>query len=183
MGNLSLSVVTHNSTGISFGCSIFMAGGISGCSDWQSLYIDQMKTKLDLYADYVTGDMDEGSIINATLFNPRRSNFDVNNKSMEEEQISWEFKMLHSADLITFWFPSETVCPIVCYEIGYWLGCGEKEIIIGVDPNYVRKSDIEIQSRLAGYDKPIYSSVESLVTGTVDFLSETGKLVKYITPF
>jgi len=91
--------------------------------------------------------------------------------------------MLHSVDLITFWFPSETVCPITLYELGYWLGSSDKEVIIGVDPNYSRKRDIEIQSMLAGYDKPIYNSVKSLVEGTVSFIAETDKAITYLTPF
>ena len=181
MSKLNLEVITPDTNVNSFGYSIFMAGGISNCFDWQSVYISRMKTELKAYADYIDDKIPVDGKLNIVLVNPRRSQFDISNKQMAEDQIKWEFDRLHSADLITFWFSEETVCPIVCYELGYWLGSIDKEVIIGISPDYKRKIDIEIQSRLAGYDNVIFDSVEALVYGTADFLDN--RVDSFITPF
>lgn len=110
--------------------SIFLAGGITDCPDWQSEMVD-------LLAD-----------TDLTIFNPRRKNFPIHDKSAAYEQILWEYRHLHKATAILFWFPEETLCPIVLYELGAWAPT-TKQIFIGTHYNYKRKSDVEIQTRLA----------------------------------
>ena len=123
--------------------SLFMAGGISGCRNWQLYLLSTLKNE-DL-----------------TLINPRRKFFDVNDKNMEDEQITWEREHLKKASAISFWFPDETLCPITLFELGV---CTErnKPVFIGLDPKYARRRDVEIQTRLARPEIKIVYSLDDL---------------------
>ena len=106
--------------------SLFMAGGITGCPDWQK--------ELVAFLDDVE----------ITLLNPRRKSFDTKKLSETKEQIEWEHKHLKKASAISFWFPKETLCPITLYELGTWSAKGKK-LFIGVHPEYKRKKDVGVQ--------------------------------------
>lgn len=109
--------------------SIFLAGGITSCPDWQQEMVDLLRcTEL-------------------VLFNPRRKDFPINDPTAAVQQITWEHNHLKKADAILFWFPKETLCPIVLYELGAW-SMSDKLIFVGVHPSYQRRQDIEIQTRL-----------------------------------
>lgn len=123
--------------------SLFVAGGITGTSKWQDDFIDLLKDQ------------------EVTLVNPRRKDFDISDLDMEEEQITWEHKYLEKADAISFWFPPETLCPITLFELGAHLQ-GNKPIFIGIHPEYKRKRDLEIQSRLVDPNIQIVYSLEEL---------------------
>jgi hypothetical protein len=122
--------------------SLFLAGGITGCKNWQSEMSKMLKDE------------------NFVLLNPRRKEF-MGGKDTEKEQISWEFEHLRKASAILFWFPDETSCPITLYELGAW-SMTNKTIFVGVNPNYKRKSDVEIQTKLARSDIKIVYSLEDL---------------------
>jgi hypothetical protein len=125
--------------------SVFLAGGISGCWDWQSRITDLVEEKgLDI-----------------VLLNPRRENFDITDPTMSRQQIIWEREHLIKADIILFWFPSETMCPITLYELGFWTN-SDKPLIIGCDENYQRRFDVEIQTSLSR-DTVVHDSLEKLV--------------------
>jgi len=109
--------------------SLFLAGGISNCPDWQMEMIELLK--------------DEDIV----LLNPRRTDFPIDDPSASEKQIKWEYQHLQKADALSFWFPEETLCPITLYELGVHLMIG-KPVFIGVHPNYKRKLDIEVQTKL-----------------------------------
>lgn len=114
--------------------SVFLAGGIVGCADWQSEIIELL------------------SDCDVTLFNPRRPNFPINDPTAAPQQIKWEFDALRKAGVISFWFDSGTVQPIVMFEYGYWLSCSmnfDAKIFIGCHPDYPRRLDVEEQTRLA----------------------------------
>jgi hypothetical protein len=64
-----------------------------------------------------------------TLINPRRLDFDVENPDMEYEQIVWEHQNLEASDMISFWFPKETLCPITLFELGKYLKSNKKLFI------------------------------------------------------
>ena len=123
--------------------SIFMAGGISGCPDWHSDIV-KLLSESDL-----------------TLLNPRRKNFPINDPSAASGQIKWEYDHLRKASAILFWFPCETLCPITLYELGAW-SMSEKPILLGVHPDYQRRQDVEIQTRLIRPDISIVYSVQAL---------------------
>lgn len=125
--------------------SVFLAGGISGCWDWQT---------------YITKLIDDKKL-DIVLLNPRRENFDISNSKLSEEQIIWEREHLIKADIILFWFPSETMCPITLYELGFWTN-SDKPLIIGCDENYQRKFDVAIQTKLSR-DIVVYDGLEKMV--------------------
>jgi hypothetical protein len=123
--------------------SLFLAGGISNCPDWQSILAAQLET-----TDW-------------TLINPRRLDFDATNPSLAEEQIRWEHKHLRLASAIAFWFPSETLCPITLYELGAW-SMTQKPLFIGTHPSYARRLDVIVQTRLVRPDVIVVDSLEAL---------------------
>lgn len=123
--------------------SIFLAGGITNCPDWQQ----EMKVLL--------------ANTNLTLLNPRRKNFPIGNPGAAYEQIKWEYLMLRAASIIMFWFPKETICPIVLYELGAWSMKG-KPIFVGVHSEYERRQDVEIQTKLVRPEVQITYSLQEL---------------------
>ena len=128
---------------------IFLGGGITGCPDWQVDAIDRLSN------------LDEVMILN-----PRREDFPSDDPEAANEQIEWEYEMLRRADLISFWFPCETLCPITLYELGYWTDRDPiKHVVVGVHEEYSRRQDVEIQTALADPDIPV-------VIGFEHFLSE-----------
>lgn len=122
---------------------IFMAGGITNCPDWQT---------------ELAGRIDRGV---GTLFNPRRAHFPIDDPSAADEQIRWEHDALRLADGILFWFPAETLCPIVLYELGAW-SMTTKPLVVGCHPDYRRREDVFIQTELARPDVPLRDSLEDV---------------------
>lgn len=78
--------------------SIFLAGGITGCQDWQKK---------------LAGDLEDLDIV---VFNPRRENFPIHDPSAAKAQITWEYVHLRKASMISFWFGPETIQPIVLFD-------------------------------------------------------------------
>ena len=113
--------------------SIFVAGGISNCPDWQS----EMTTLMD------------SNIFD--VVNPRRdSGFDKTGATAEE-QIIWEHRALGLVDSCIFWFPKETLCPITLLELGKMLVRAHHHAVrlaIGWHPEYQRAFDLDVQIRL-----------------------------------
>lgn len=132
--------------------SIFLAGGITGCPDWQAEMV-QLLVDIDL-----------------VLLNPRRKDFPIDDPDAAYQQITWEHDLLRYADAILFWFPQETLCPIVLYELGAWsmATCG-KPLFIGVHPGYKRKQDVEIQTHLERPGIVIVDSLSKLAGQVIDF--------------
>jgi Nucleoside 2-deoxyribosyltransferase like len=112
--------------------SVFLAGGISNCPNWQEILISHIK--------FAFSGKD-----NLVILNPRRDDFDVSKKEETTKQIKWEHEALEQAGTILFWFPKDTLCPITLFELGNYLE-KKKNIIIGVDPKYARKYDVEYQT-------------------------------------
>jgi hypothetical protein len=123
--------------------SIFLAGGITDCPDWQSEII-----RLLAHTDVV-------------LLNPRQKQFPIHDPDAAKKQIHWEHQHLRKADEILFWFPQESICPIVLYELGAW-SMTDKRIYIGVHPHYPRRADVEIQTQLTRPEVRIDYSLEEL---------------------
>ena len=126
---------------------IFLAGGISNCPDWQSEAIEHF-TALSNY--------------NFTLYNPRRENFPINDPNASEQQIVWEYNHLRDSDIILYWFARGSLNPIVLYELGMWGNSRDKTIFIGIDPEYERKHDVEIQTKLARPEIIIYDNLNHM---------------------
>lgn len=124
--------------------SLFLAGGITGCGDWQSDLIKKIEDE------------------DITILNPRRKVY-PDYPDAEREQIEWEYNAMEDAQAISFWFPNETLCPITLYELGK-ISVGDKPLFIGVDPKYARKTDIEIQTKLIRPDVKIVYSIDELAS-------------------
>ena len=124
--------------------SLFLAGGISNCPNWQLEVVNMLKD-----SDW-------------TIINPRRANFDVGNNQLLEPQIEWEHQRLRQARAILFWFPAQTLCPITLNELGAW-SMMNKPLFVGTHPEYQRKYDVEIQTRLVRPEITIQDSLEKLV--------------------
>ena len=123
--------------------ALFLAGGITGCGDWQAEMVALLSD-----TDWV-------------LLNPRRKNFPQNDPAAAEWQIRWEHDHLRRAAAILFWFPSETLCPITLYELGTW-SMADKPLFLGVHPAYARRLDVEIQTRLARPEVTLVYSLPAL---------------------
>ena len=100
--------------------------------------------------------------LDIVVYNPRREHFDIN-KDNANEQVQWEQDMLNISSIISFWFSSETVQPIVLYELGTYFQKYSTKILIGIDPNYPRRKDVETQILLENkINRPIVYSLEEL---------------------
>jgi hypothetical protein len=129
-----MNVITAPDNKSSFeGVSVFLAGGIQKCPEWQDEVISIMQN-------------DEG-----TLFNPRRKNFPIHDPNAAIEQITWEHVALGIADIFSIWFcNADSDQPICMYELGRYLALKSPQaVVIGVEPGYRREADVRIQSSLA----------------------------------
>ena len=77
------------------------------------------------------------------------------------QQIVWEFENLKSAKVVLFWFPNaETI--ITFLELGKELA-RKSRIVVGVDPDYNRRFDIETQVHLELPRAVIYTTLDETV--------------------
>jgi len=134
---------------------VFLAGGISGCPDWQN----QMKEMLNKQCPRLV------------LINPRRKKFDINDKAETPKQIQWEFKHLKRADAILFWFPAETLCPITLYELGSWIH-SSKALFVGTHKNYARKEDVIVQTGLVQEGFVVVDDLQSLANRVTEWFNK-----------
>lgn len=132
--------------------SVFLAGGITGCQDWQTQMIAALKD-LDI-----------------VLLNPRRAVWPDDPKELRR-QIAWERKYLEQASLTLFWFAAETDCPITLFELGHSLGAG-RPVVVGAAENYSRRSDLEIQLNLSEPDAGVATSVFELSGWVADWFTQ-----------
>lgn len=137
--------------------SLFLAGSISETSNWQQNVIKEIE------------------LLDIVVFNPRRKNFDVDDPTAVEKQITWEFMHLRAADAISFWFAKETLGPIVLFELGAHM-MTSKPIVVGIDPDYERKKDVEIQAKLVRPDIKIVYSLEKLSKEIFSLFNEIQKV-------
>lgn len=125
--------------------SIFLAGGITNCKDWQSQVIN-----------YLSEYFNDTKIV---IYSPRRENFPIDDPSAAEEQITWEYEHLNNARIFTMYFcNSESDQPICMYELGryvehmkhYYLDDYKDRIVISIENGYKREKDVVIQMGLLG---------------------------------
>lgn len=123
--------------------AIFLAGGISGCPTWQ---------------DYAVARLRQTDLI---VLNPRRPEY-KDDKEEGRKQIRWERFHMEQADLVLFWFPKETDCPITLFEFGTWIYT-RKNIWVGTHPEYRKRFDVEEQYQLADRDGDIADDLDKLL--------------------
>lgn len=134
--------------------AIFMAGGISGCPDWQSEVIAAAASS---QLNALVGAMGKELV----LINPRRPDFDTSKSESSVAQIKWEYTHLLVTDAIYFWFPKEGKCMITLFELGAALG--ERRVLaVGVEPGYCRELDVREQFALRKSTDMIEPSLSEL---------------------
>lgn len=120
--NLSASLINQK--------RCFLAGGITNCPDWQSEVVQALSPISDI-----------------TVFSPRRKHFDAD-KIDPAEQIRWEIDAIAQSQVVAFWFPETSVCPITLFELGRLICRYDKILIIGAHPKYARLLDLQIQTKI-----------------------------------
>jgi hypothetical protein len=177
--------------------SVFLAGGITGTFDWQTemakllggtnLTIINPRRKnwgnANVAADpavlAVTNELLEKKQLRAKMSedHPDTKNMDIRiavlekraaELTLEVAQIEWEHRHLLRSDAILFWFPPETLCPIALYELGAW-NFRPKKLFIGCHPDYQRKRDVEIQTRLERPAQVVVDSLEALAKQVMEW--------------
>jgi hypothetical protein len=133
--------------------SLFLAGGISGCPDWQGEAVRMLKGT------------------SCAVLNPRRSVFPIGDRAAMAEQVAWEYVGLRMASVILFWFPRGEVQPIALYELGTAVASC-KLISVGADPEYSRRVDLELQLEVAQVGGRIYDSLEDTVRNAIGLIGE-----------
>jgi len=125
------------------GRAVFLAGGITDAENWQTQLIDSLQG------------------IKATILNPRRKDFPMDDPNAGKQQIEWEYRHMEQADLIAFWFPPQTLCPIALFELGV---CCESRVplVVGTDLNYARRFDVNTQLGLRRPDVAVVGSLDEL---------------------
>ena len=124
---------------------IFLAGGITGCRNWQDDCLKEL--------DYICHNK------NVWVYNPRRQFFNLSDPNAATEQIAWEFKHLEEMDIFSMYFcASETsVGPICLYELGRYLCRMQmrfpkdwmERTVISIEDGYSRLRDVCMQLELA----------------------------------
>jgi hypothetical protein len=122
---------------------LFLAGGISGCPDWQ----EHAERRL--------------VPVSGLLINPRRYGHLA--PEFEAEQVTWEHEALRASRAILFWFPKETLCPITLFELGAW-SMTNKPLFVAVHPEYQRRENVLSQLRLARPDVAVVDSLDEVLT-------------------
>jgi hypothetical protein len=130
------------------GPALFLAGGVSDAENWQQRFLRLLPR--GVYA----------------VLNPRRVAFPAGDTAAETQQIEWEVRQLRRAALAAFWFPPQTLCPIALFELG---GCcaADKPMVVGADPAYARRFDVEVHLRLQRHDVTIVNTLESMAAQVV----------------
>lgn len=116
--------------------SLFLAGGITNCKNWQTEVTEALKHE------------------DVSIFNPRQEHFDITDKNASYNQIKWEYERLEQMDIFSMYFcESNSDQPICMYELGRnivrmqdrfpedW----KERIIISVEHGYKRLQDVIIQ--------------------------------------
>ena len=137
---------------------LFMAGGITGCPDWQAeLSPKLVEHSLSLREPYL-------------VLNPRREEW-PDNRPEVVNQIKWEHQALKASEVILFWFPKETLCPITLFELGRWSYQSGKKVLVGSDPDYARREDLDIQLSLLETPVTVVDTLAQLYDQVVQEIS------------
>lgn len=132
---------------------VFLAGGITGCPDWQVVAIEMLA--------------DQDKLL---VMNPRRDDFDVSDPSMTKYQVDWEFRHINYANHMLFWFPCDTLCPITLFELGKIVGAN-RHLVIGAHPGYKRRIDLIEQLSHTHPELTIHDTLKSTVDDLKSYLT------------
>lgn len=127
---------------------VFLAGGISDTDDWQARFLERV----------------EGHDL--TVMNPRRKAFPMGDVHEGRRQIEWEWRHLQQADLVAFWFPPQTLCPITLLELGACCSANVP-LVVGSDLAYARRFDLQVQLGLRRPEVELLDSIEAVAAQVV----------------
>lgn len=132
---------------------VFLAGGITGCPDWQGEVVRALR-----------------GVRYGTLMNPRREDFPMGDQAEGVRQIEWERSALWAAHVVAFWFSEgPSVQPIALFELGAQLSRRvygrSPRLVVGVHAEYSRRFDV--QTQLA-----VQEQQDGVVVHTVETLDE-----------
>jgi hypothetical protein len=131
--------------------SIFLAGGITGCGNWQDEITEMFKHT------------------NLIVCNPRRADYVDNTKPFnfnEEEQVKWERGHINECTGSLFWFPSSSVCPIALFELGT-LVAHHEHLFIGADPAYPKRENLFGQLKLFIREPIMYDNIQTMANAVI----------------
>lgn len=118
--------------------TVFLAGGISGCRDWQQEVINNLFQMIG---------KDDSQVV---VYNPRQKDFNINDLDATEDQITWEFQYLNKVDIFSMYFVGgDQIQPICLYELGRYTARPICEQVISVEKDYIRERDVAVQVSLA----------------------------------
>lgn len=142
--------------------TVFLAGGIQNTENWQNIVIDK------LALEFTSSPL--------VVFNPRRDNYPTHNPDAALEQIKWEFDRIEMCDIFSMYFASgNTDQPICMFEYSKQLVVrgmhGDlSRLVVSVNPDYRRKQDVLIQTRLAQPCVNINLSLDAHIDRLIDVI-------------
>lgn len=133
--------------------NVFLAGSIEmgTAKEWQSEIVEKFKNE------------------NVVFLNPRRDDWDsawaqsIENEQFRE-QVEWELKAIHRADVVIFVFDGDTKSPITLLELGNILGRSEfidQTIYVYCPNNFWRKGNVDVTC--AYYGVIVYDDWDSFM--------------------
>ena len=149
--------------------SVFLAGGITNCKEWQKEVIEEL----------------EFSAI--SVYNPRQEHFDVSDKNASYNQILWEFERLEKMDIFSMYYCNDNSDqPICMYELGRNIlrmqnrfpSDWQRRIIISVEDGYRRKADVLIQTELATQNK-VFVETNACPEMHAQYISRAVRCIEY----
>ena len=121
--------------------TVFLAGGITNCENWQKEVIDYLMSLPEEKTDRLV------------IFNPRHDKWPKNSDTEEiRRQINWEADYIRSADIFTMYFTNtEKSDQSICfYELGKYANRNNNDIsyIISYQEGFKRALDVEFQMEI-----------------------------------
>jgi len=114
--------------------SLFLAGGITNCEDWQENFLKLLEIRTS----------------RLLIFNPRQIEYRYGDEAAAIEQIHWEHEHLQESDAIAFWFCAHEIQPISLFELGkYFENDGKDRVFVGASLKYPRRLDVITQLELS----------------------------------
>ena len=126
--------------------SIFLAGGITGCYDWQAIAAKRLAVIKDLL-----------------VINPRRTNWDINDQAAR--QLLFWFSNETVQPITLYELGRELGKRQETLTEGYPYA----PIFIGVDTRYSRAFDVREQLKYIARDIPIYHDLHGMLTGIIQY--------------
>ena len=143
---IQASIITPDNTSIDDipNIDLFLAGGITGCWNWQKPLAALISHYLSV-ATPLTWLIDNR---NFTIAIPRREVGLSVEGAAAVAQIEWEHEALARAFTKSYYFTRDAVQPIVLLELGKHLA-SPVNMFIAIENGYQRKTDVLVQSDLA----------------------------------